>query len=249
MTPETVRPSAPVILEGRLPEGAKGLSISFAPEFGTVLVNAEGGTPQALAPAEMSAPVYMGEAPSPFATAWQYLVLGFEHILPKGLDHILFVLCLFLLSPRWSALAWQVTAFTLAHSVTLALAVVGLVDLPARLVETAIALSIAVVAIDNIRASELARWRPLVVFLFGLLHGMGFAGVLADLGLPAGEEALALVAFNVGIEAGQLAVLAIAFAALFWTVGKPWRRRYVAIPASVAIAAIALVWTFERAFQ
>jgi hypothetical protein len=250
MTPETAQPSAPIMMTGRLPTGARELAISFAPQLGTVLLNVEGGAPQALVPGETSLPVrVVGQAADPGATFVQYAALGFEHILPKGLDHILFVLSLFLLSPRWGALVWQVTAFTVAHSVTLALAAFGLIDLPSRLVETLIAVSIAIVAIDNIRANELARWRPLVVFLFGLLHGMGFAGVLRDLGLPIGEEATTLIAFNIGIEVGQLAVLVLAFGVFFWSIGKPWRRRYISVPISAAIAVVALVWAAERAFM
>ncbi len=253
MTAQTAAPSDPIRITGRLPWRARSLDVSFPLELGTVLLRVEEPDGkvgvQALTPGERSQPVAVsGAGAGPLQTAFQYLRLGFEHITPKGLDHILFVLALFLLTPRWKPLAAQVTAFTLAHSVTLALAVFGLIALPARLVESAIALSIAVVAFDNLFEQKLARWRAGVVFAFGLLHGMGFAGVLARLGLPKGAEALALVSFNVGIELGQLSVLVLAFAALGWTLGHSWRRKWVTLPLSFIIGAAGLFWTVERAF-
>lgn len=251
MTPETARLSQPVVLSGRLPAGARELTLAFPPELGTVLIKIERpGSPvavQALTPGENSRPIALtGVKAGQFQTFVEYLALGFTHILPKGLDHILFVLALFLLTPRWKPLAIQVTAFTLAHSVTLALGTFGHVDLPARLVETAIALSIAVVAVDNLFESKLAPWRPMVVFGFGLLHGLGFAGVLSDLGIPKGAEISALVAFNLGVEFGQIAVLAIAFALLGWARERSWFRPRVAMPLSLAVAAIGLFWSAER---
>jgi len=177
----------------------------------------------------------------------QYLTLGFEHIVPEGLDHILFVLGLFLLSPHWRPLLTQVTAFTVAHSVTLGLTMYGVVSLSPRIVEPLIALSIAYVAIENMMTTRLTRWRPVVVFGFGLLHGMGFAGVLKELGLPRGEFVPALISFNVGIELGQLAVIAVAFLSVaFWYRDRPWYRPRFVLPASAAIAAVGLFWTVER---
>ena len=130
----------------------------------------------------------------------QYLWLGYTHILPKGLDHILFVLGLFLLSPRLKTLLLQVTAFTIAHSITLGLSMYGIVSLPPRVVEPLIALSIAYVAIENLLTRELKPWRVALVFMFGLLHGLGFAGVLRELGLPRDEFLTALLTFNLGVE-------------------------------------------------
>ncbi len=182
-----------------------------------------------------------------WSAAGRYLRLGFVHILPRGLDHILFVLGLFLLSVRLRPLIWQVSAFTVAHAVTLSLAIFDVVSLPPRVVEPLIALSIVYVAVENILTDQLTPWRTATVFLFGLLHGLGFAGVLRELGLPADERWLGLLAFNVGIEAGQLAVLGIALAAVGWCRRRPWYRRRVAIPASGVIAAVGLLWTLERA--
>lgn len=176
----------------------------------------------------------------------QYLWLGYAHILPKGLDHILFVLGLFLLSPRARPLLLQVTTFTIAHSITLGLSIYGLVTLPSSIVEPLIALSIAYVAIENLITRELKPWRLALVFMFGLLHGLGFAGVLRELGLPRGEFLTALVTFNVGVEAGQLTVIAAAWLATAPFMKKGWYHQRVVIPASLLIALVGIYWTITR---
>ncbi|TDI43361.1 MAG: HupE/UreJ family protein [Acidobacteria bacterium] len=200
---------------------------------------------------EASEPYFLGgdgEKSSSAKVAARYLRLGFTHILPLGLDHILFVLGLYLLTTRLRVLLVQVTAFTLAHSVTLALSLYGWLSLPSSMVEPLIALSIAYVAIENIMTSRLTPWRPAVVFGFGLLHGLGFAGILRDLGLPRADYATALVGFNVGVELGQVSVLALAFALSGWFRARSWYRVRLAIPASTVIAMVALYWTVERIF-
>ena len=176
-----------------------------------------------------------------------YAVLGFTHILPKGPDHILFVLGLFLLSLRIRPILSQVTAFTVAHSITLGLSIYGVVSLPPRIVEPLIALSIVYVAIENLVTEVFRPWRVGVVFCFGLLHGLGFAGVLRELGLPRSEFIPALVSFNVGVEAGQLTVIALAFLTVgVWFGAKSWYRARITCPASVLIAATGLYWTVQR---
>lgn len=185
--------------------------------------------------------------PTRFEIAAQYLQLGFLHIVPEGLDHILFVLGLFLLTTRLKPLLVQVTAFTVAHSVTLGLTMYGVVSLPERVIEPLIALSVAYVAIENMATSKLTPWRPAVVFGFGLLHGMGFAGVLTDLNLPREQIVPALISFNVGIELAQLTVIGLAYVAVaMWWRDRWWYRGRVVIPASAAIAAIGLFWTVQR---
>lgn len=178
--------------------------------------------------------------------AVDYLVLGFEHILPKGLDHILFVLALFFLSTKFRPLLWQVTAFTAAHSVTLALSSYGVISLPSSVVEPLIAVSIALVAIENIFTTQLRPWRPLVVFVFGLLHGLGFASVLMEIGLPGADFLTALITFNVGVELGQLAVIGLAFLCVGWFQENAWYRPRVVVPASLVIAIVGVYWTVER---
>ena len=186
----------------------------------------------------------------PRLTRWeiarQYLGLGYTHILPKGLDHILFVIGLFLLSPRVTTILLQITAFTIAHSITLGLSIYGLVSLPSRIVEPLIALSIVYVAIENLVTRELKPWRLALVFMFGLLHGLGFAGVLRELGLPRGEFLTGLLTFNLGVEGGQLTVIAVASLLVAPIVKRGWYRHRVVIPASLVIAAIGWYWTFSR---
>lgn len=180
---------------------------------------------------------------------WLYFKLGFEHILPLGLDHILFVLSLFLLSPTLKPILTQSLAFTLAHSVTLGLAMYGIIKPSPAIVEPIIAISIAYVALENIFSSKLKASRIIVVFLFGLVHGMGFAGVLQELGLPEKTYLSSLLMFNLGVEAGQVAIiLAAYFLVARWFKNPATYRKYVVIPVSVLIALIAIFWTIERIF-
>ena len=184
--------------------------------------------------------------PTRLEIARQYLWLGYTHILPKGLDHILFVLGIFLLSRRWQTMLVQVTAFTVAHSITLGLSIYGIVSLPARIVEPLIALSIAYVAVENLFTRDLKPWRVALVFTFGLLHGLGFAGVLRELGLPREEFLTALLTFNLGVEGGQLTVIAAALLITAPVMNRRWYRPRIVVPASIVIAAIGLYWTIAR---
>ncbi|MFY9826698.1 MAG: HupE/UreJ family protein [Thermoanaerobaculia bacterium] len=185
--------------------------------------------------------------PARWAVAKRYLRLGFTHFVPEGPDPILFVLGLFLLSRRLKAVLGQVIVFTVAHTLTLILASYGVISLRPSFVAPLIALSIVFVAVGNILVPELKPWRLVAVFAFGLLHGLGFAGVLTQLGLPQADRLTALLSFNLGVEGGQLAVLAGAFL----LVGLPfrdqaWYRQRVIVPASCLIAAVGLYWSMER---
>jgi hypothetical protein len=173
--------------------------------------------------------------------------LGYTHILPNGFDHILFVLGLFLLTTRMRSVILQASAFTLAHSITLGLTLYGVVSAPASIVEPLIALSIVYVAFENIFTSDLRPWRVALVFAFGLLHGMGFAEALARLALPRSEYLTTLVTFNLGVEAGQLTIIALA-ALLVRACAVPAAdyRRLIVRPASAAIALTGLVWVIQR---
>ena len=241
---------------GSIPRGATAFAwrydLTYASYALTLENEGHGATRQWLEGDQRSAPFNLAAdvvPPSRLGVARQYLALGFTHIVPHGLDHILFVLGLFLLTTRLRPLLAQVTAFTIAHSITLGLTIYGVVSLSPRFVEPAIALSIAYVAIENLTTKELKPWRVGVVFCFGLLHGMGFAGVLRELGLPRADFATALVAFNAGVEGGQLTVIACAFAAIaYWHRSKPWYRYRFVVPASVLIAATGLFWTVQRVF-
>jgi hydrogenase/urease accessory protein HupE len=188
-----------------------------------------------------------GSARGALARAFDYVRLGFTHILPKGLDHILFVVGLYLLGAGWRSLLMQVTAFTVAHSVTLALGLYDVVTVAPTIVEPLIALSIVYVAVENLLTSKLQPWRPAIVFAFGLLHGLGFAGVLQEVGLPRDEYLSGLIAFNVGVELGQLAVIALSWLVFDGVMrARPQYRVWGVRVASLAIALIGLFWTIER---
>lgn len=195
--------------------------------------------------------------------AQQYVHEGIWHIW-LGYDHVLFLLALLLpavlrrVAGRWEpapdflSAFWEVvtivTAFTVAHSMTLGLATTGLIALPSRLVESAIAASVIFAGISNLYPA-LVRRRQLVAFLFGLIHGFGFASVLSDLGLPKGSMALSLVSFNLGVEVGQLAIVAM-FLPLTYGLRKSWTyQRLVLVSGSLGIAALAFAWLIERALN
>ena len=176
-----------------------------------------------------------------------YLSAGFLHIVPKGLDHILFILGIFLMSMRLRPLVLQVTMFTIAHSLTLSLGVFGLVHLQPKVVEPLIALSIAYVAFENLASDRLNRFRLPVIFVFGLLHGLGFASILTEFGLPADLYLAALLWFNVGVEFGQVALLIAAYLAItIWFSDPHVYRRSIVLPGSLLIGGLGAYWTVER---
>jgi len=178
---------------------------------------------------------------------WFYSKLGFRHILPDGLDHILFVVGLCLLSTRVKPLLWQATAFTVAHSITLALSMKNIIVVPPAIVEPIIALSIMFVAIENLFISELKPWRIMIVFLFGLIHGLGFASALNEIGLPRNKFYTSIFSFNVGVELGQLAIIAMVFAILILPFRKTsGYRKMIVYPISIIIAVVAGYWTIMR---
>jgi len=242
-------------LTGRVPEEAREVTFFASLAFPQVrlAVARPGEAPgpmELVTPGAESRPLALtGPSVPPGAgeTLRRFLALGVTHILPFGLDHVLFVAGLALLSPRLGPLLAQVTAFTLAHTLTLALSSYGVVSLPSRLVEPLIALSIVYVGVENAVSPRLRPSRLVLVFAFGLLHGLGFAGVLAEMGLPDRHHLLALLAFNVGVELGQLAVIALVVGALALWALRGDDRRVLVRPASLAIAAIGLFWTVERA--
>jgi len=201
-------------------------------------------------PATVQAPLDLTEgeaaAVSTLLTAWRYLHLGFRHIFPTGADHILFVIGLFFLGISWRKLLTQTTVFTVAHTTTLGLSACGILSLPAWFVEPAIAGSIAFVAIENIVRPRLTPGRLVVVFLFGLIHGLGFAGSLSEVGLPRNEFWVALLAFNFGVDFGQLFILAVCFLAVGWFRERRWFRLRLAVPACGVVALIGLAWAVQR---
>lgn len=305
-------------LVAAVPDGTEAVAMSWPRGMGTLILRQQGvedpytGT---LTGGDTSGDISLtgGAAPGGWWTFLVYILVGFEHIVPLGFDHILFVLGLFFLAPRLRPLLWQVSAFTVAHTITLALATTGTVNVVPEIVEPLIALSIVYVAVENLFTDGLSRWRPVLIFGFGLLHGLGFATVLGEFGLPPGQFVPALLGFNIGVEFGQLVVIGVAlllslaalrasriagmetpvvygyigaaivfgglivlgpgvlpevaefFLAPFLlpfmvlsllcavcvaasSVGTEAYRMFVAIPASLAIAAVGLYWFIERVF-
>lgn len=194
-----------------------------------------------------------GEERGFWSTATLYVGIGIGHILPDGADHILFVLAIFLASTRLRALVIQISAFTVAHTATLALAASGVISPSSSIVEPLIALTIAFVAIENLIFKDMTRWRPVVVFGFGLIHGLGFAGFFGELGLPPGQFWSALIGFNIGVEIGQLSVIVLAVALglllrrmLHDVTGAARYRQMVVRPGSFLIGIIGLWWFVAR---
>ncbi len=234
-----------------LPEGATEATVTWPAGYGAMILRQQGvadGVTAYMSPGETSPAIALagGGAKGWGATFAEYIPVGFDHILPKGLDHILFVLGLFFLAPALRPLVIQISLFTVAHTVTLALGALGIVNIPGSIVEPLIALSIVYVAFENMFTDGLNRWRPFVIFGFGLLHGLGFASVLGDFGLPPGQFVAALIGFNIGVELGQIVVIAVAWALCFVALrdgglgdrGRPIALAYLAA-ALIAVPAIA----------
>lgn len=241
-----------VVFEAPMEEPS--VRIGWAPEYGELILRevSDAAEPYAgILPLGGLSPTLTAQGGADVGeTLLTAVISGFEHIIPLGLDHILFVLGIFFYALRWGAVLWQVTAFTLAHTVTLALAATGTVPVDPAIVEPLIALSITWVALENVflRRDRIGVGRIAVVFGFGLLHGLGFSLVFAE-AMEGRNFVLSLVGFNVGVEVGQLAVIAAAFA----LIAMPPRRftlgdvhEAVAQPVSYAIAIIGIWWVIER---
>jgi HupE/UreJ protein len=244
---------ATIRLAGEIPHGAREFTWTYSWTFASYALTigsdrAEAAAIEWLEGGQASSPFPLSAAPPPSrpGAAWRYFRLGFTHIVPHGLDHVLFVLGIFLLSGRFRPVLWQVSAFTVAHSITLGLSMYDHLAVSPSLVEPLIAVSIAYVAIENLFLSELKSWRVVLVFAFGLLHGMGFAGALREIGLPRSDFLTALLTFNAGVEAGQLAVIGVAFVLVGQCGTCAWYRRRIVVPASALIACTAVYWTLER---
>ncbi len=191
---------------------------------------------------------YVLDEPQSNTIFLDYIQLGYKHILPLGLDHILFIICVFFLNTNLIHIFKQATLFTVAHSITLAMVACNIIIVPSQIVEPIIALSIAVLAIENIFFTNgNKRYRYLLIFSFGLVHGMGFAGALAELNLPTTKFTTALIGFNVGVELGQLSIILVLLLAIkILLENKIWYRNRVLIPTNIAIGVVALFWFVER---
>ncbi len=247
-------PIATIRASGIVPGGAHALTWSYGWTFASYALTTRGERSTAstvwLEGGQASAPIALDAPAAPLnrlSIGWRYLTLGFTHIVPYGFDHVLFVLGIFLLGGGLRSILWQVSAFTVAHSITLGLSMFGLLTAPSAVVEPLIAVSILYVAVENLFLRELRSWRVALVFAFGLLHGLGFAGALKELGLPRSEFMTALLTFNLGVEGGQMAVIGMAFLLFGWHYGgRDWYRQRIVVPASLLIACTAVYWTIER---
>jgi len=257
-------------LRADLPEGDAPVRVGWAALYGDLVVRQVGGGDDAytafLSDGDLSEPLPRLEIRSEGAGAVfaRYIIVGFEHIIPLGIDHILFVLGLFFFSLHLRPILFQVTSFTVAHTITLALASLGLITIPASIVEPLIAASIVYVGVENLRGHTNVMARTVLVFVFGLLHGLGFASVLGDFGITASHFIAALLGFNIGVEFGQLAVIFAALALILLAVRlsrlaplaeeeQPVREtqvlyRAVSVVGSVIISLIGAWWTIERVF-
>ena len=238
-----------VFVSGILQDRLSTLQFRFPLDAGEVVLTTMQPQVQWVVTGELSAPVSLtGKAVDARAggISLRYGVIGFKHIIPEGLDHILFVIGLFLLAAKIRPLLIQITAFTVAHTITLGLSIYGVFSLPSNIVEPLIALSIAIVAVENVITERIHPWRPILVFCFGLIHGLGFAGALGEIGLPQDEFLWALVSFNVGVEVGQILVVGLAFLLIGFFRTRSWYRSRLTIPISCLVGLVGLYWTVER---
>ena len=238
-------------LEAKI-EKDEPIIFSWNSNFGPIVlrqVGVDNGLTQFLSNGDESDPIFFQGAvvKRKINAFFDYIVVGFEHIIPKGWDHIVFVLGLFFFSSKLKPLVWQISAFTLAHTCTLALGSLGYIKIVPEIVEPLIALSIIFISVENIFIKKMSKWRPLVIFIFGLLHGLGFASVLGEFGLPVGFFLPALIGFNVGVEFGQLTVVLLAFILLgYWFNKKNYYKGSIAHPISAIIGLVGTFWFIER---
>ena len=244
---------------GDIPEGASEVAVSFAPLLGNIVLKVVRPQQALISSGGLSKSFQINQSdalhlnnvnnPNNITLAFDYIYQGFVHILPRGLDHILFVLALLLFAKRRSTLIWQISAFTLAHTMTLALGIYGVLTLSSTIVEPLIALSIVYVGLENIyraNQNEKSHTRLPIIFAFGLLHGLGFASVLSDVGLPASQYLMSLISFNIGVELGQLTVIALAFVCLYPFKAKVWYQTKLVFSLNITIALVATYWLIER---
>lgn len=177
----------------------------------------------------------------------KYLELGFTHVIPLGFDHILFILCLFFYTPKLKTVLLQCSFFTIAHSLALGLSAYGIVTYNPNIIEPLIALTILYTAIENILFVEKSAFRYLLIFIFGLIHGLGFATALKEIGIPKNQFSYSLLSFNLGVEFGQITIILLTYLLIArWFSNKKWYKERIVYPISTGIGCVALYWTIER---
>lgn len=176
-----------------------------------------------------------------------YIQLGFTHVIPLGYDHILFILCLFFYTSKPKTVLLQCTIFTIAHSLALGLSASGIVIYNSNIIEPIIALTILFTAIENILFVQKSAFRYLLIFIFGLIHGLGFATALKEIGIPKEQFFTSLLSFNIGVELGQITIILAAYFLISkWFSNKIWYKERIVYPISTVIGCVALYWTIER---
>ena len=176
-----------------------------------------------------------------------YLQLGFVHVIPLGYDHILFILCLFFYTSKPKTVLLQCTIFTIAHSLSLGLSASGIMMYNSNIIEPLIALTILFTAIENILFVQKSVFRYVLIFVFGLIHGLGFATALKEIGIPKEQFFTSLLSFNIGVELGQITIIIAAYYLISkWFSNKIWYKQRIVYPISTVIAYVALYWTIER---
>ena len=177
----------------------------------------------------------------------KYLQLGFTHVIPLGFDHILFILSIFFLNSKLKSVVIQCSVFTVAHSLSLGLATAGFIIPNSNYIEPLIAISILFTAIENIVSQKVNTWRLLIIFGFGLIHGLGFATALSEIGIPKKEFFSSLLSFNLGVELGQITIILLAYFLISkWFSDKIWYKERIVYPVSCCIGCVALYWTIAR---
>lgn len=183
-------------------------------------------------------------------TFLEFLQQGFLHVIPLGYDHILFVIALFFLNSRLRSVIIQCSAFTIAHSITLCLTAFKFILPNPSIIEPIIALSIVFVSLENIFMSNVSTWRIGLIFIFGLIHGMGFANALLELGIPQDHFIVSLLSFNLGVEFAQVSIILLLYFLISkWFANKKWYKNRIVYPVSTLIACIAMYWFVIRLFN
>jgi len=179
----------------------------------------------------------------------KYLELGFTHVIPMGFDHILFILCLFFYNSKIKTVLLQCTIFTFAHSLALGLSASGIVIYNSNIIEPLIALTILYTAFENIFFANKTTFHSLIIFIFGLIHGLGFASALKEVGIPKEQFFSSLISFNIGVEIGQITIILIAYFLISkWFSQKIWYKERIVYPFSTMVGCIAIYWFVERIF-
>ena len=246
-----------IYLSVLLDENAEYLTFNWIKNYGPIILRENNSSKsedelvtEYLTPGSESNQIYLKKTNliSNFKNLSNFFVLGIQHIIPKGLDHILFIFGLFLFSLSIKKLITQITIFTIAHSITLIFVSLSLININPQIVEPIIALSIVYVGIENIFKNYIKEYfRYIVILFFGLLHGLGFALVLSDIGYRSSTLFLNLISFNIGIEVAQISIILFLyiFIGIKFSTNKYYRRVFQ-IPSSILIALIGLYWFFER---